>query len=527
MHSFPRWKIWLILAVLVVSLMGALPNVTSLPSWWPTSLSHPMSLGLDLKGGIHLVLDVDVDKAVSRSVEEDIDSARQALRKAKIRYRKLAAEGSSLLITIKKPGDLDAARSLLADTFNNYTLSEAGNNTFKLTLKESVAKETRKFAVDQAIEVIRGRIDALGTTEPVIIKQGDHRILVQIPGYEDTARAKQLIGRTAELQFKLVDEKGDLDKALAGNIPPGDIIMYGPAQSRGGKQSYRQPYLLKKRTELSGNEIADARVSIDSRFNEYAVTLKFNSKGARKFDRLTAAHVGERFAIILEGVVNSAPVIRERIAGGSAQITGSFSPTEAHDLAIVLRAGALPAPVKVVEERSIGPSLGQDSIDQGMNSIIIGCILVLIFMAIYYRMFGMVANIALIFNMLLIIAAMSIIGGTLTLPGMAGIVLTIGMAVDANVLIFERIREELHIGKTPLAAIDGGYDKAFSTIVDANITTLIAAIVLFQFGSGPVKGFAVTLSVGILASMFTAITVTRAIIAAYTGKRGRIEKLSI
>jgi len=526
MHSFPRWKIWLILAVLAVSMMASLPNVTSVPSWWPASLSHPMSLGLDLKGGIHLVLDVDVDKAVSHSVEEDIDTARQTLRKAKIRYRKLATDGNNLIITIKKASDISAAESLLNEEFNNYSMSTAVDNTFTLALKESVADETRKFAVDQAIEVIRGRIDALGTTEPVIIKQGKHRILVQIPGYEDTAHAKQLIGRTAQLEFKLVDEKGDLDKALSGSLPAGDIIMYGPEQMRSGK-SHRQPYLLKKRTQLSGTEIADARVSIDSRYNEYAVTLKFNSKGARKFDKLTAAHVGERFAIILEGTVNSAPVIRERIAGGSAQITGSFSPAEAHDLAIILRAGALPAPVKVVEERSIGPSLGQDSIDQGMNSIIVGCILVLIFMGVYYRMFGLVANVALIFNMLLILAAMSIIGGTLTLPGIAGIVLTIGMAVDANVLIFERIREELHLGKTPLAAIDGGYDKAFTTIVDANITTLIAAIVLFQFGSGPVKGFAITLSVGILASMFTAITVTRAIIASSTARRGRIEKLSI
>jgi len=526
MHSFPRWKIWMILAVLAVSIMASLPNVTSVPSWWPASLSKPMSLGLDLKGGIHLVLDVDVDKAVSHSVEEDIDTARQTLRKAKIRYRKLAVDGNKLMITIKKSTDLSAAESLLDKTFDNYAISSPAGNTFTLTLKDSVADETRKFAVDQAIEVIRGRIDALGTTEPVIIKQGKHRILVQIPGYEDTAHAKQLIGRTAQLEFKLVDEKGDLDKALSGSLPAGDIIMYGPEQTRNGK-SYRQPYLLKKRTLLSGTEIADARVSIDSRYNEYAVTLKFNSKGARKFDKLTAAHVGERFAIILEGKVNSAPVIRERIAGGSAQITGGFSPAEAHDLAIILRAGALPAPVKVVEERSIGPSLGQDSIDQGMNSIIVGCILVLIFMAVYYRMFGMVANVALIFNMLLILAAMSIIGGTLTLPGIAGIVLTIGMAVDANVLIFERIREELHLGKTPLAAIDGGYDKAFSTIIDANITTLIAAIVLFQFGSGPVKGFAITLSVGILASMFTAITVTRAIIATSTARRGRIEKLSI
>ncbi len=526
MHSYPRWKFWLILTVLVVSAMASLPNATSVPSWWPASLSQPMSLGLDLKGGIHLVLDVDVDKAVARSVEEDIDTARQTLRKAKLRYRKLAAEGLSLKITIKKAEDVAAAEKLLREEFTNYSMAPLDANVITLNLKPDVADETRKFAVDQAIEVIRGRIDALGTTEPVIVKQGKHRILVQIPGYEDTAHAKELIGRTAQLEFKLVDEKGDLQKALAGNIPPGDIIMYGPQKVKGDPKS-AQPYLLKKRTELSGTEIADARVSIDSRFNEYAVTLKFNSKGSRRFDKLTAAHVGERFAIILEGTVNSAPVIRERIAGGSAQITGSFSPAEAHDLAIVLRAGALPAPVKVVEERSIGPSLGQDSIDQGMNSIIIGAILVLIFMGVYYKMFGLVANVALIFNMLLIVAAMSMIGGTLTLPGIAGIVLTIGMAVDANVLIFERIREELHLGKTPLAAIDGGYDKAFSTIVDANITTLIAAIVLFQFGSGPVKGFAVTLSVGILASMFTAITVTRAIVAASTERQGRIEKLSI
>lgn len=526
MHAYPRWKLWLILVVLVVSTMASLPNVMTPPAWWPSAFSKPLNLGLDLKGGVHLVLDVDVDKAVERSVEEDVDTVRHALRKARIRYRKLDAKGQTLTVVIKRPEEADAARKLLEKELPSYTLADKGQGRFELKLKPKEARDIRKFAVDQAIEVVRTRIDALGTTEPVIVKQGARRILVQIPGYEDTARAKSLIGRTAQLEFKLVDEKGDLQKALAGQVPPGDIIMYGPEVKRGGK-SFRQPYLLKRRTELSGSEVADARVSIDSRFNEYAVTLKFNSKGARKFDKLTKAHVGERFAIILEGVVQSAPVIRERISGGRAQITGSFTPQEAHDLAIVLRAGALPAPVKVVEERSIGPSLGKDSVEQGMNSIIIGGILVLVFMAIYYRAFGLVADLALAFNMLLIVAAMSMIGATLTLPGMAGIVLTIGMAVDANVLIFERIREELHLGKTPLAAIDGGYDKAFTTIVDANITTLIAAIVLFQFGSGPVKGFAVTLSVGILASMFTAITFTRAVIALFLERRGRVESLSI
>lgn len=525
MQSYPRWKLWLILTVLVAAVMGTVPNLTSTPSWWPGALSQPMNLGLDLKGGIHLVLDVDVEKAVERSVEEDVDAVRRALRENRIQYKKLDAKGLNMQIALRNASDVPEAEKAMKSALSGYDLLSSEAGEFEYTISKAESDEIKKFAVDQAIEVVRNRIDALGTTEPVIVKQGERRILIQIPGYEDSARAKSLIGRTAQLDFKLVDEKGDLDKALSGQIPAGDVITYGKEESRGGK-NYRQPYLLKKRTELSGAEVSDARVSIDSRYNEYAVTLKFNTKGARKFDKLTSDHVGERFAIILEGVVQSAPVIRERIAGGTAQITGSFTPAEARDLAIVLRAGALPAPVKVVEERSIGPSLGKDSVDQGMNSIIYGIIAVLVFMALYYRLFGMIANVALVFNMLLIVAIMSMLGATLTLPGIAGIVLTIGMAVDANVLIFERIREEMRLGKTPLAAIDSGYAKAFLTIVDANITTLIAAIVLFQFGTGPVKGFAVTLSVGILASMFTAIVVTRAIVALTAGK-GKVEKLSI
>ncbi|MDQ6950405.1 MAG: protein translocase subunit SecD [Mariprofundales bacterium] len=517
----------MIAIVLLVSVMGSLPNVMPVPGWWPSMVSHSLNMGLDLKGGIHLVLDVDVDKAVSRSVEEDVSVVRRLLREHKMRYKQLDASGFTLTVALKRASDGPAAEELLAKELPAYNASRT-DGVLVLKVKPKEADDIRKLAVDQVIEVVRNRVDALGTTDPVIVKQGTRRVLVQIPGFEDSARAKALIGRTAELDFKLVDEKGDLDKALSsGHVPRGDVIVYGKKEMRGGKE-FAQPYLLKKRTELSGNEISDARVSIDSRFNEYAVTLKFNNKGARRFDRLTAAHVNERFAIILEGVVQSAPVIRERISGGTAQITGSFSAEESRDLAIVLRAGALPAPVKVVEERSIGPSLGQDSVNQGAESIVIGLILVLLFMTVYYRMFGLIANVALIFNMLLIVAAMSMIGATLTLPGMAGIVLTIGMAVDANVLIFERIREELHLGKTPMAAIDGGYDKALSTIIDANITTLIAAIVLFQFGTGPVKGFAVTLSVGILASMFTAITVTRAIVSLTVTKPGRkIKTLSI
>lgn len=518
MQAYSRWKFWLILVVLVGALMGAAPNVTTVPSWWPSSFSQPLNLGLDLKGGIHLVVDVDIDSVISQQVSDNINGIRRTLRENKLRYRKLDSNNTQVMVTLREASDADAAVKLLKRTMPGYDMTEPEPGLIVFTITESEAKEIKSYAIEQTIEVIRRRVDALGTTEPVIMRQGDSRVLVQIPGYEDSARAKLIIGQTAQLEFKLVDEKGDVERAMAGQIPAGDMLAY---------HEDGRPILLKKRTELSGKDVAQARVSIDPQYNEPAVTLKFNNQGARTFDRLTKENVNKRFAILLEGKVQSAPVIRERISGGTAQITGSFVLEEAKNLAIVLRAGALPAPIKVVEERSIGPSLGQDSIDQGMDSIIYGCIAVLIFMMVYYRLFGMVANIALIFNMLLIAAAMSMIGATLTLPGIAGIVLTIGMAVDANVLIFERIREEINIGKTPFAAIDGGYDKAFSTIMDANITTLIAAIVLFQFGSGPIKGFAVTLSVGILASMFTAIVVTRAIIVLTHKNKKNIKELSI
>jgi len=519
MHSFSPWKYKLVLLVLVVSILGTLPNVSKLPTWWPEIFSKSLNLGLDLKGGIHLVLDVDVEQAVTHSVEQDVDAVNQALRSAKIkRLGSVEVDGLSLSLKVKQASDADSARAVLKKEMPNYIVELGDKNKINLTLKEEAAEEVRRYAIDQSIEVVRRRIDGLGTTEPVIVRQGKHRILVQIPGYEDSAYAKRVLDNPAVLEFKLVNEKGDLEKAMSGQLPAGSIIKYAKD---------KQPYLLKKRTELSGEQVADARVSIDSQYGGYAITLKFNAKGARKFDRLTKDHVGDRFAILLNDEVHSAPVIRERISGGSAQITGDFGAQEARELALVLRAGALPAPLNVVEERSIGPSLGKDSVDQGFNSILIGCLLVLIFMFVYYRLFGLVANLALIFNVLVLMAVMSMLGATLTLPGIAGIVLTIGMAVDANVLIFERIREELRLGKTPLAAIDSGYNKAFWTIFDANLTTLIAALVLFMYGSGPVKGFAVTLAVGICASMFTAIVVTRAIVAFSVARGGKLKKLSI
>ena len=518
MQAYSRWKFWLILTVFIAAVMGTTPNLTTVPSWWPSSMSQPLNLGLDLKGGIHLVVDVDIEKVVAQQVSDNISTIRRTLREEKIRYKKLDSNDTQVTVSLKDMADLAIAEKVLKRALIGYDMTQAEDGSLLFTISEAEAKEIKSYAIDQTIEVIRRRVDALGTTEPVIMRQGERRVLVQIPGYEDSARAKLIIGQTAQLEFKLVDEKGDLDKALAGQIPSGDMVAY---------HEDGRPILLKKRTELSGKDVAQARVSIDPQYNEPAVTLKFNNQGARTFDRLTKENVNKRFAILLEGTVQSAPVIRERISGGTAQITGSFLLEEARNLAIVLRAGALPAPIKVVEERSIGPSLGQDSIDQGLDSIIYGIIAVLLFMIAYYRFFGFVANIALVFNMLLIAAAMSMIGATLTLPGIAGIVLTIGMAVDANVLIFERIREEIALGKTPFSAVDGGYDKAFSTIMDANITTLIAAIVLFQFGTGPIKGFAVTLSVGILASMFTAIVVTRAIIVLSHRNNKKIKELSI
>jgi preprotein translocase subunit SecD len=385
----------------------------------------------------------------------------------------------------------------------------------------------KKTTLDQSLETIRNRVDQFGVTEPEIIPQGDDRILIQLPGIKDPKRAIDLIGKTALLEFKLVDEEHSLEDALRGNVPAGSILMKG-AREGGEKTSGRRDtmYLLKERTLLTGQSLENAQVKISDRFGEPYVAIKFNPQGAKDFDRITGENVNKRLAIILDGAVYSAPVIKERISGGDAQITGSFTMEDAKDLAIVLRAGSLPAPVKILEQRTVGPSLGQDSIDKGILSTIIGMLLVFVFIVIYYRWSGVVACLALLLNLVLLLGAMALFDATLTLPGIAGIVLTVGMAVDANVLIFERTREELRTGKTPRAAVDAGYTKAFLTIFDSNVTTLIAAVFLFQFGSGPVKGFAVTLTIGLIVSMFTAIFVTRIIFDYFTWTR-KIEKLSI
>jgi preprotein translocase subunit SecD len=383
-----------------------------------------------------------------------------------------------------------------------------------------------RAALEQSVETIRNRVDQFGVTEPEIVPQGDNRILIQLPGVKDPKRAINLIGKTALLEFKLLDEEHSLEQAMKGNIPPGDILARGVRLDDKTGQRMELYYLLKAKTLLTGQNLEYAQVKISDRFGEPYVGIKFDAQGAKDFDRITSENVGKRLAIVLDGVVHSAPVIKERISGGEAQITGTFTTEEARDLAIVLRAGALPAPVKVLEQRTVGPSLGQDSIDKGIMATLIGFLLVVVFMVIYYKLSGLVANVAVLLNIILILGTMAAFQATLTLPGIAGIILVIGMAVDANVLIFERTREELRTGKTPRAAIDAGYDKAFLTILDSNVTTLLAAMFLFQFGTGPVKGFAVTLSVGITASMFTAIYVTRIIFDYFAWNR-KIKTISI
>ena len=367
------------------------------------------------------------------------------------------------------------------------------------------------YAVRQALETLRNRIDQFGVSEPTLQRQSGNRILIQLPGVKDPERAIALLGKTARLEFKMVAEDVDPQESLKGNPPPGTNLLYERNVDPRTGAVTENPIVVQDKTVLTGDLLSDAQVRIDTRFNEPYVAIDFNAVGAKRFDQITAANVGKRMAIVLDDTVYSAPVIRERISGGSAQISGSFSEQEATDLAIVLRAGSLPAPVNILEDRTVGPSLGLDSINRGMLSVAVGGILVILAMVLYYKLAGVVANVALILNVVFIMAILSMFQATLTLPGIAGIVLTVGMAVDANVLIFERIREELRLGKTARAALEAGYSKAFLTIIDANITTLIAALVLFQFGTGPVKGFAVTLSIGIMASLFTAIFVSRVI----------------
>lgn len=521
---------------LIVCLAGVFFLVPTLfpdiPQDWKKYLfADKIHLGLDLQGGTHLVLEVNADKAVESALERTANDLKETLMDSKVHFRHIERTSNrTLSLELTDNSERGIFEKIIRDQFPD--LEPAGSETsegrelFSLKIKDKRALEIKKMAVEQSLETIRNRVDQFGITEPEIIPQGNDRIIVQLPGIKDTARAKSLIGKTAMLEFKLVDEESSLEDALRGNIPEGDILSYEDRYNTETGQRTKTPLLLKNRTLLTGEYLESAKVQISDRFGEPHVSIKFNTQGAKIFDIITAENVKKRLAIILDGTVYSAPVIQERISGGQAQITGTFTMEEAHDLAIVLRAGALPAPVIILEERTVGPSLGQDSIDQGLWASIIGGILVILFMIIYYKASGLVANVALMLNMLLLFGAMAAFKATLTLPGIAGIALTIGMAVDANVLIFERTREELRTGKTPRAAVEAGYEKAFLTILDSNITTLVAALFLFQFGTGPVKGFAVTLTIGIIVSMFTAIFVTRIFFDYFVWNR-KIKSLSI
>lgn len=518
------WRVILVFAVIITAIVYILPTINQ--GWWP---HKKINLGLDLQGGMHLVLEVDTDKSVESTIERMTYELRSLLKKENIRYVGIdRIENTKISLKIRGNKNILSFDKLLDNELEDLrVLSKSTDGeilTIILNLSDDETSHIKKLAAEQALETIRNRIDQFGVNEPDIRRQGEKRILIQLPGIKDTQRAKELIGKTALLEFKLLDEIHDLNAALNGNIPAGSELLY--QDNEDAERAIKSPYLVKKRTLLTGEYLTDARVQIDSQFNESYISINFDKKGARIFERITEENVKKRLAIVLDNKVYSAPVIQEKITGGEARITGNFTTEEARDLAIVLRAGALPAPVEIIEERTVGPSLGADSIRKGLISMYVGGMLVVLFMVVYYKVSGLIANIALILNIVLIAGGLAAFQATLTLPGIAGIILTIGMAVDANVLIFERIREEMSLGKTQRAAVNAGYSRATLTILDANVTTLIAALVLFQFGTGPIKGFAVTLSLGVLASLFTALILAR-LVFDYLLINRKIKSLSI
>lgn len=494
------WRFALITAVLAGSLYAALP------------LDKKMKLGLDLQGGMHLLYEVKTEAAVEQAASKTAEDFRGALEKAGIRPINYALGADrDITIELAKDEDVEAVRAKAKD-FGELQENRAEGRTLRLGVTKERAEQIRQHSVDQALETLRNRIDQFGVTEPVLQRQGENHILIQLAGVKDPERAKDLIKTTARLEFRLVDEQASVQKAQAGEVPPDLELMYQFEKDQAtNKLEQRNPILVEKRVLLGGESVAGADVRIDQQFNEPYVSIEFDSEGSRRFGEITERYVKQRLAIILDGKVHSAPVIREKISGGQAQITGGFSAEQARDLAIILRAGALPAPLELMEERSVGPSLGADSIRDGLAACVYGSVVIVLFMLVYYRVGGLIANFALALNVVILAGMMGYMEATLTLPGIAGIALTIGMAVDANVLIYERIREELSNGKTARAAVEAGFGRALLTIVDSNVTTLIAAVVLFQFGTGPLKGFAVTLSIGLTASLFTAVFVSRAV----------------
>ncbi len=528
-----KWRGILVVVIFLVGMVYLTPTLSpSLPPWWQNFLpKEKIHLGLDLQGGMHLVLEVEVDKAVENTAERLADDLKETLRAERVPFLKVEkAKGWNIDVQLAGP---EAQAELAKVVEKNFpVLKIAGAETIPdgvavmLTFQDAEVQRLRTLAENQALETIRNRIDQFGVSEPDIRQESGNRILIQLPGIQDPQRAIALIGKTALLEFKLVAEDVSPQTAKEGKLPPG-VKLYPMHQATSGKtRTGDNQIALQDRTLLTGATITNAEVRLDTQYNTPYVAMDFDAQGAKVFERITGENVKKRLAIVLDGVVFSAPVIQDKIGGGKATITGNFTDQEAKDLAVVLRAGALPAPVKILEQRTVGPSLGRESIQKGMLASLVGGIAIIIFMIVYYRFSGLIADVALILNIILLLAGLAAFGATLTLPGIAGIALTTAIAVDANVLIYERIREELRLGKTPRAAVEAGYSRATITILDSNTTSLIAAAVLFQFGTGPVKGFAVTLVIGLIANLFTAIVVTR-VIFDYLLVQRRVRELSI
>jgi preprotein translocase subunit SecD len=543
-------RVALLVLVVVVSFVFFLPSYQPLyqrlPGWLRAVFPNKgITLGLDLQGGIHLVLEVEEDRAVEIAVERAVVAVQDELVDKKLPVESVKRTGPIRITLSFQNADLKPQIQKVLDDFPTFFEDEsaATANTLVWELRDTEIKRIKDSAINQALETIRNRIDQFGVAEPLIQRQGLKQIVVQLPGIKEPKRAKDLIKETALLEFKLLDEdnllklnlparvrKGkdqeDVLRQFAEKLPEGDEILFERVVDKDtGGSEYLIPFLVKKRVLLTGDVLSDARVAI-GQFNDPYVSVTFDAKGAKEFDRITGENVKKRMAIVLDNTIYSAPVIQERISGGRAQITGTFTTQEANDLAIVLRAGALPAPLKIVQDLTVGPSLGQDSIDKGLISTLIAGAMVVLFMMTYYRLSGVIADAALVLNLICLIGSLAALNATLTLPGIAGIILTIGMGVDSNVLIFERIREELRQGKPVRLAVDGGYDKALLTIIDSHVTTLITGFALFLFGTGPIKGFAVTLCLGIAINLFTALVGTK-VVFDVINQRQKVERLSI
>jgi preprotein translocase subunit SecD len=518
---------------IVAAIIYLVPTfVSPLPSWWSSFLpTDRINLGLDLQGGSHLVLGVKVDKAIENNVERMRGELANVLREKGVSGVSVERIEGTLLQVRVPAASVERVRGILKSDFGYLVEAKtpqtsAGNTDFYLTLNKEELRSLRDYAVDQSLETIRNRIDQFGVSEPIIQREGQENILIQLPGIQDPERAKEIIGKTALLEFKLVDDTANVEDAIKNGPPPGRQLLYGHAGRGEGVGTEKQAYVVESRPLMTGEYVQDARVRPAEQLQGASVELILNGAGARLFEQITAANVKRRLAIVLDNRVYSAPVIQERIGGGRASITGNFDIKEARDLSIVLRAGALPAPVEILEERTVGPSLGSDSIRQGVISFVVGASLVIIFMIAYYRGAGVLADVALLFHILFLLAILAAFKAVLTMPGIAGIVLIAGMAVDANVLINERIREELRSGRTPRSAIEAGFQHAMPAIIDTNVTTFLSGVILFQFGTGPIKGFAVTLCVGILTTVVTAVYMTR-IYYDYRAVTGKLKQISI